>query len=350
MAESSGQRKTIALTLAVAVALAAFLWLLRGRIHFDWHALGRQLRSVSIGYVLAGVAIIYASYWFRAMRWAVLLGPVRKTRASELIASQFIGFTVTVLFGRLADLARPYLIARRLSLPVASQLAVYSIERAFDLGAAAVLFSVTLAIAPRDIPHHTAYVRAGALSLAAMLFIAAFALALRFAGERLAALAQRLAKPFGEHTVEQVGGRILDFRDGLRTISTLREFLAASLLSVVMWGGIAAAYLLSARAFVNDPVLAHLSFTAVMLLLATSLGGSLLQLPVLGWFTQIAVVGAAMVAFFGVPLETATACAAVIFFVLNLDIIPVGLIAAQLQGTSLGAAMRQSNAPGVSAS
>ena len=110
----------------------------------------------------------------------MLVGPVRKTRASELIASQFIGFTVTVLFGRLADLARPYLVARRLGLPVASQLAVYSIERAFDLGAAAVLFSITLAVAPRNIPHHVAYVRAGVLSLAATAFIAVFALALRF--------------------------------------------------------------------------------------------------------------------------------------------------------------------------
>ena len=153
----------------------------------------------------------------------------------------------------------------------------------------------------------------------------------------------KLAKPIGQGFANQLGDRVLDFRDGLRTVTTPGEFFLAALLSVVMWGGIATAYLLSARSFVGDPILAHLSFTAVMLLLATSLGGSLLQLPVLGWFTQIAVVGAAMVGFFGVPLETATACAAVIFFVLNLDIIPAGFIAAHLEGTSLRAAVRQSN-------
>lgn len=342
MAEASGQRKTVLLTFLIAVALAAFLWMVRGRIHFDWHALGRQLRSVSVSYVLAGVAVVYASYWLRSMRWAVLVGPTRKTSASELLASQFIGFTVTVLFGRLADLARPYLIARKLSLPVASQLAVYSIERAFDLGAAAVLFSITLAIASRNIPHHTAYVRAGAFSLAATIFIALFALALRFAGERVAEIARKVARPFGPNVSAQLGDRILDFRDGLRTVTTLGEFLSASVLSIVMWGAIAAAYLLSARAFVGDAVLAHFSFTAVMLVLATSLGGSLLQLPVLGWFTQIAVMGGTMVAFFGVPLETATACGAVIFFVLNLDIIPAGFVAAHLEGTSLRAAVQQS--------
>lgn len=327
------------------MAAGALLWTMRTRIHFDWRALGRQLRSVSAGYVMAGVGLIYATYWLRAMRWAVLLAPVRRTRASELLGSQFIGFTVTVLFGRLADLARPYLIARRLSLPVASQLAVYSIERAFDLGAAAVLFSVTLAIAPREIPHHTAYVRAGALSLGATILIALFALALRFAGQRVAEITQRLASPLGSAIAQQARDRILDFRDGLRTITTLREFTYASALSLTMWAGIAFAYLLSARAFVNDPVLARISFTAVMLLLATSLGGSLLQLPVLGWFTQIAVVGAALVAFFGVPVETATACASVIFFVLNLDIIPGGFLAAHMEGISLRAAARPTISP-----
>jgi hypothetical protein len=72
-----------------------------------------------------------------------------------------------------------------------------------------------------------------------------------------------------------------------------------------------------------------------MLLLATSLGGSLLQLPILGWFTQIAVLAAALHGFFSVPLETASACGAVILLSSNLAVIPAGLIAAHLEGISL---------------
>lgn len=331
-------------TLLVLVVLAVLVWLLRGRIHFDWHALRRQLRSVSLPYVLAGVAIIYASYWLRAWRWAVLLAPVRRTRTSELVAPQFVGFTAVVLIGRLADLVRPYLIARKLSLPVATQLAVYSVERAFDLGAAAVLFSVTLAVAPRDLPHHAAFVRAGALSLAATAGIALFAVALRFAGETVAALVRRILRPLSEDFAMRAAARVLDFREGLQTVSTVSEFLIAAAISLLMWLGIAVAYLLTAHAFVADPVLAHLSFAATMLMMATSMGGSLIQLPVLGWFTQIGVVAAALDGLFGVPLETATACAAVVFFVLNLDVVPAGLVAARLGGTSLSAAVRESGA------
>jgi glycosyltransferase 2 family protein len=343
---SSQDRSSKSLTLGVVLllALAVLVWLLRGRIHFDWHSLFRQLQSVSVGRVLAGMAIIYAGYWLRALRWVILVRPLRRTKASELLAPQLIGFSATNAIGRLADLVRPYLIARKLGLPVASQLAVYSVERAFDLGAAAVIFSLTLAVAPHDLPHHAVYVRAGVLSLVGTAGIAAFAVALRVAGTKVPAIFKQLLKPISEKFAARVAERVLDFSQGMQVLSSLREFLAVAGTSLLMWLGIAASYMLSARAFVADPVLGHLSFTATMLLMASSMGGSLIQLPVLGWFTQIAVVGAALHGFFGVPLETASACGAVVFFVLNLDVVPVGIIAARFEGTSLREAVSQSSA------
>jgi uncharacterized membrane protein YbhN (UPF0104 family) len=313
-------------------------------VAFDWRTVGRQLHAVSLSYALLAIAFIYFSYWLRAVRWAVLLSPVRKVSGARLIGSQLIGFTAVALIGRIADLSRPYLIARRLQLPVASQLAIYSVERAFDLGAAAILFSVTLAFAPHDLPHHAAYVRAGALSLIATLGIAIFAVTLRLAGETVARLAQRLLAPISHKFATAAAGRVLDFREGLRTVSSLPEFLTALALSLVMWGGIALCYLSATHSFVAEPTLAHLSFTAIMLVLATSLGGSLLQLPIIGWFTQIGINALALHGFFNVPAETATACATVILLTANLAIIPSGLIAARLQGTNLRQAVQESGA------
>jgi len=333
------------LWIGLVLVLAVLAWWLHAHVAFDWRTLGHQLRSVSLVYVLAGVACIYFSFWLRAVRWAILLAPIRRVPSSQLLASQLIGFTAVALIGRIADLARPYLIARRLRLPVASQLAIYSVERAFDLGAAAIIFSVTLAFAPRNLPHHEAYVHTGALSLAATLGIALFAVVLRLAGAAVARLIHALLSPLSANLATKISARVLDFREGLKTISSLKEFLAALATSLLMWAGIALAYLASARAFTSEPMLAHLSFTATMLVLATSLGGSLLQLPVLGWFTQIAINAAALHGFFNVPLETATACATVMFFIATLDIIPAGLIAARIQGTSLRDAVNESSAP-----
>jgi hypothetical protein len=317
------------------VLLILALWLAHSHISFDWASLAHQLRSVSPRLILTALTCTYLGYWLRAWRWSVLLSPLRKTSTLQMLPSQLIGFTIVGLFGRFADLARPYLIARRLKTPVATQLAVYSIERAFDLAAAAILFSTTLAFAPRDMPHHEAFARAGAVSLAATLFLAAFALALRFAGHRVASLAMRLLRPLSETFAHATSERIHEFSNGLRIVSTVSEFLSALAISIIMWAVIAIMYLNAAHAFRAAPSLATLSFAATMLLLATSLGGSLLQLPIVGWFTQIAVLAAALHGFFGVPLETASACGAVILLVSTLAVIPAGLLVAHAEGISL---------------
>jgi hypothetical protein len=62
---------------------------------------------------------------------------------------------------------------------------------------------------------------------------------------------------------------------------------------------------------------------------------SIFQLPILGWFTQIALVTAALSKFFGAAWEPATACAATLLLVTFLGIIPIGLIWAQFEHVSL---------------
>jgi hypothetical protein len=317
------------------ILLVLIFWLARSHASFDWRSLGHQLRSVSPVLILIAFACTYLGYWLRAWRWAVLLAPLHKTTTREMLPSQLIGFTFVALFGRFADLGRPYLIARRLKTPVATQLAVYSIERAFDLAAAAIIFSATLAFAPRDMPHHEAFARAGILSLAATLFLAVFALSLRFAGKQVARIVASLLRPLSENFANAASERIHEFSHGLSIISTLSEFLSALAISVGMWLVIAFMYLEGVHSFRATPSLANLSFAATMLLLATGLGGSLIQLPILGWFTQIAILAATLHGFFNVPLETATACGAVLLLVATLAVIPGGFIAAHLEGISL---------------
>ena len=126
-------------------------------------------------HIAAGIALILATFWLRSIRWAVFISPVKRVPSFSLTGSQFIGFTAVALFGRLADLTRPYLISKRVGLSVSSQIAVYTIERIFDLGAAAVLFSFALAATPHDAPHHEIFVRAGIVCLAGTAFLALFA-------------------------------------------------------------------------------------------------------------------------------------------------------------------------------
>lgn len=329
------KRRSGVLWAVLVVVLAGIVFVYRDRIHFDWANFKQQLQHIHWGHAIAGIALIYGTYWLRAIRWSVLVRPTKPVRATTLVGPQFIGFTAVALFGRLADLTRPYLVARKIELPLSSQIAVYTLERMFDLGAAALIFSTALAFMPKNMPHQQVFMRAGLGSLAVTLAIAIFAGVIRVSGGAVARFARTVLRPLSTNVAESMAEKITGFRDGLNALKSWSEFAAVAGISLLMWGMIASAYVQTAHAFVETPELGQLSFSRAMLLMAASIGGSLLQLPIVGWFTQIAVTAAAMHTFYGAPIEAATACGALLLVVTFLCIIPAGLVCAQLEQVSL---------------
>jgi hypothetical protein len=328
------EHKGLALGTAAVVALLAVF---RHRIHFDVHSFAHQMRGVSAWHVAAGIAAIYAAFWVRSVRWALLLRPQKRVRAVEMLAPQLVGFTAVGLFGRLADLARPYIIAKQTDTAVSAQVAVYTVERIFDLGAAALVFSTATALVHTGaaLPHAEAIARIGRGSLAATVALGVFAVALRVMGERIARMAERVVGLASAKLGAAVAARVREFREGLNVVTGAGEFALVAAYSVGMWGLIALAYVESVHSFVRTPALAAMTFAQVMVLMASSIAGSTLQLPVVGWFSQMAVVAAALTGIFGVPVETAAACGAVQFFVCSLSVIPAGLLCAQMGHVSL---------------
>ena len=336
-------RKSIAV-LAAVILLALIVYYNRGRIHFDWSIFFQQLRHISWVHIAIGVALIYSTFWLRSLRWSVFISATKRVSFLSLVGPQFIGFTGVSLFGRLADLIRPALIAKRVGLPVSSQLAVYTIERMFDLGAAALIFSGALLFVPRDLPHHEIFVRTGLFSLAGTAIIAIFAVIIRVAGGAVANTLRSILRRISEPIAESVATKIHGFRDGLNAISSAQDFVVTALISLAMWGLIGCAYVETLHAFVNTPELATLPFSRTMLLMGASIGGSVFQLPIIGWFTQIAVTATAMHEFYDAPIEAATACGALLLFVTFLSIIPAGLICARINHVNLKSAATEAEA------
>ncbi|HEY0161322.1 MAG TPA: lysylphosphatidylglycerol synthase transmembrane domain-containing protein [Edaphobacter sp.] len=329
------KKRSGVLWVVLVAVLAVVVAVYRDRIHFDWGTFKQQFHQIQLAHIFAGIALIYATYWLRAIRWSVMVKPTKQVSAVSLVGPQFIGFTAVALFGRLADFTRPYLVARKIELPLSSQVAVYTLERMFDLGSAALIFSTALAFMPKDMPHQQIFLRAGLGSLAMTLAAALFAGAIRIAGGAVATFARTVLKPLSQPVAESISEKILGFRDGLNALKSWREFVLVAAISLTMWLMIASAYVQTAHAFVQTPELGELSFSRAMLLMAASIGGSLLQLPIVGWFTQIAVTATAMHTFYGAPLEASTACGALLLVVTSICIIPTGLLCAQLEHVSL---------------
>lgn len=327
-------RRNWILWLLALCILAALLWFSRGRIHFNWAVVGEQFRHADWRMLLAGLGCIYLGYILRGYRWVRLMRHKEKLAPFSLVGAQVMGFTAVALIGRVADLSRPYLVSRKTGQPLASQFAVYVVERLFDAGSMALIaFSVIALSSAGAVPlsvRKAAFVGLG-LTAAGALFL----VAVRLAGDKVAAVLGRalsLVSAKAGHAAEK---KIQTFHSGLDTIRSFSDFAVVSVCSVAMWILIALAYLFTLRAFVASHPLASATPARAVILMIASGVVSALQLPILGWFTQIGLVAAAIVGLFGASPEASLGCAAALLLVTFLGIIPVGLVWARFDRVSL---------------
>jgi len=329
-------KKQLVLGLVALLALAALVVWGRDRIHFDFGVFCSQLALADWRRIAFALALIYLCYVIRSVRWGLLLRHIQSVGPFTLLSTQVIGFTAVALIGRIADPVRPYLVAKKTGLPLGNQIAVYIVERLLDAGAMALIFFSVILLAPAGELSHPEVVKKVAYGgLTTTVAGGLFLMAVRIAGGMVAALMERLFGVVSSKLGKAVGDKIRTFRTGLDTMRSFSDFAAVGALSLLMWGLVTMAYLEIMHAFIASPQLAGLTLAKCMMLMAWGMVASILQLPVIGWFSQIGFVAAAMINFNGVAAEPATACAATLLLVSFLGIVPIGLIWAHFEHVSL---------------
>ncbi|HTB98551.1 MAG TPA: lysylphosphatidylglycerol synthase transmembrane domain-containing protein [Terracidiphilus sp.] len=346
------KRNQLILGLVVLAILVGFAVWGRDRIHFDFGTFRAQLALADWKMIAVGMGCIYLAYAFRSIRWAYLLRHNKKVPLLSLLGTQVIGFTAIALIGRVADPVRPYLVAKKTGLPISNQIAVYIVERLFDFGSMALVFSIAMLGIPtaqiiKATSHSGALNHLGNAFPALAPFLARygglvltfagvlFLIAVKVSGEVVALFLERALGLISHKLGNSVAEKIRSFRSGLDAMQSKTDVLVVSSLSIGMWLLIASSYICTCRAFVASPELRSITVSNCVLLMITSGGASIIQLPVIGWFTQIGLVAAAIVNFFGASNEASTACAATLLLVTFLCVVPVGLIWAQFEHVSL---------------
>ncbi len=344
------------LGLVVLAVLAALAVWARGRIHFDFHIFAAQVALADWRKIVLAIACIYVAFVFRAVRWTVLMRHNKVVPLFSLVGVQVIGFTAVALIGRVADPVRPYLVAKKTEEPLGSQVAVYIVERLFDFGTMALIVSLALLWIPQSalatapgqsglVSHLFAplihrfpvlsdiFARFGALliTMAGVLVL----VAVRLSGGAVANLFERIFGLISKSMGRAVAHKIRTFHAGLDIIHSFSDFGISASISLGMWILILLSYVETVHAFTASPALAGMTLPKCALLLMISGGVSVLQLPILGWFSQIAFVAAALSGFFGAAPEASTACAAMLLLATFLCVIPVGLIWARFDHVSL---------------
>src|SRR6266852_3541495 len=166
--------KNKALIYALIASLLAILVYLQFRTwrNFDWGVFKAQTDHVfsahGLMHIFGGIAYTYLAYCLRSLRWRIFLRPVKKTTSVSLLAPTIIGFTGLALLGRPGEMIRPYLIARKEGLTFSSQLAVWAVERIFDIGAFAVLLitAIFFSSSVKHLDYYNSFRKGGLLLIA----------------------------------------------------------------------------------------------------------------------------------------------------------------------------------------
>ena len=127
---ASGGRRLMQYGLSAAMTIL-FLWIaFRGT---DLEKLLALMRDANYWWMLAMFACLMASHAVRSWRWGYLLSPIKRgIGMRNLFAGVMIGYMFNNVLPRAGELARPYAISRKESLPASSAFGTIVVERIID--------------------------------------------------------------------------------------------------------------------------------------------------------------------------------------------------------------------------
>jgi glycosyltransferase 2 family protein len=328
-------KKRIFLYVLVALLLGVLFYLqFRAWRKFDWEVFLTQTRQIRLGHICLGVAFTYLAYLMRALRWKIFLRPVKRTTAASLVAPTIIGFTGISLLGRLGEMIRPYLIARKVELSFSSQLAVWTVERIFDFGGFALLLISAIFFSPSvaALKYYSRFRKGGLLLIVFVAVLALVAWIISAKGELVAAWMERGFTGQGGGLGHKLAARVREFRGGLNTIHGFSELVQLIVVSVAMWYVIALAYNQVTLSYGDS--LRQIGIAEDFLLIFASMLGSLVQLPGVGGGSQLATIST-LQRVFDVPPELAASCGILLWMVTFMSVVPLGLTLAHRERLSL---------------
>ncbi len=315
------------LVIALVALLLAGVWRQRDALaSFDLSLFGRTLEKLDWRWLGGAWLFSLAAYYIRAVRWAVFLRPVRpRPDIYGLFKATTVGFAAIVLLGRPGELVRPYLIALKERVSVASQLAAWFLERIYDLLMILLIFGFALSRVKgsgvRSGPSVLWLLSTGGIVAAAgsaacligLVVLAAF-------HDRLRGVAERLPG--------RIPGLAGTFVDGLECAASPRATVEIFAYSVLEWGLIASCFACMVQAFDS---LRAMGWVEVLVFMGFVAFGSLIQIPGIGGGIQVVTVFV-LRELYGTPLEVASSAGVVVWAITFVGIVPVGLWHAVQEG------------------
>jgi uncharacterized protein (TIRG00374 family) len=328
---SARSRKKIAAIVLLLLAGGVWAYIMaRGEKTFNWPVFVATVTAMDWRWLALSVLFSYSTYVVRALRWAVLLRPLRPhPHFGHLLSATIIGYSAVTALGRAAEMVRPYLIANREDVPFSSQVAAWVVERIYDVLIALAVFGFALS----QVNGSGVYLgvalswalRVGGLviGLGASVCLAAL-LAMKYRSEQIQGWILRALGFLSRHHFERVERLITGFLEGVRSTKSQSAIARMIGYTLVEWLLIAACYACVLRSFGTAVPVSPID---VLIIMGFVSFGSLVQLPAVGGGAQVTAV-LVLTEIFGTPIEIAAGIGLMLWAISFAAIVPVGAILA----------------------
>ena len=320
-----------------AGGVAAGIWLLAwllARRGFDWVEFLSTLAVLEWWWLVAAGGAVMAGYWGRALRWRVLIRPVKPEPSLwNLFSATVIGFSAITLFGRPGEVVRPYLIASKEKVSASSQVAALVLERIYDILMVLAIFGFALGRVRRSdarLGPALSWVFSTGGWFVAVLSVALLGLLVVFR-HFSAPMRRRILDALSflpKHHFERADRLITAFVQGMESVKDWKAMLAVVGYTALEWATIALTVFCVMRAFGRS---LHFGWLDVLIFLGFLAFGAVVQIPGVGGGTQVVSV-LILTELFRMPLEVSTSVALVIWIMSFVVVVPIGVALALREG------------------
>lgn len=319
------------------LGVVATIWLVRLFLDsrgFDWRAFGATLLALEWWWLAAATGMVMAGYFGRALRWRVLMRPVKAYPSLwNLFSATLIGFSAITVLGRPGEFVRPYLIANKEKVSASSQMAALVLERIYDVLIVLAIFGFALGRvrgSTATLGPALSWVLATGGWMVGLLSVLGLGILVAFrhfsAPLRHRLLAALAALP--ERHLRTADRWITAFVQGVESTKSDRALLLVVWYTVFEWATIAVTLFCVLRAF-GDAL--HFGWLDVLIFLGFLAFGAVVQIPGIGGGMQVVSV-LVLTQLFRLPLEISTSVALVLWIISFVVVVPIGVVLAFHEG------------------
>jgi uncharacterized protein (TIRG00374 family) len=223
-------KKQITLLLGIPLSIF-FLWI--ALMDVDFVKAFSLIKKADYRFIILAAAVVVFDFSMRALRWRILLAPIKLIKYIELVSNVFIGILANnVLPLRAGEVIRVFLIGQKEQISKTSAIGTIVIERMLDIFA---ILSLSIIVFISH-PFPDSIKRLWFIFLSILILLIIVLYGLMYSKEKTLYLLNRIILRFLPKTLERkIENLIHEFVDGLEILKKGHQLLLSVVMSLGIW-------------------------------------------------------------------------------------------------------------------